>query len=113
MTDRLLQYASGSPEPAGAGARIRFNERRSPAQCPDRRPSAQNPRNRASLKNPMVRKVADLSAVIASLVVAVPGCLLGLERQQLPAGVTPISYDLSLVPDETNLRFGGQVRIML
>jgi len=44
---------------------------------------------------------------------AVLGNLLALERQQLPAGVRPLSYNLSLVPDETNLRFRGDVTIIL
>src|ERR1035438_8999947 len=36
-----------------------------------------------------------------------------IEREQLPAGVTPLHYDLTLVPDIANLTFRGQVRITI
>jgi aminopeptidase N len=60
----------------------------------------------------MVRKLAS-SVLIFWLASAIPDGLLALERQQLPVGVRPFSYDLSLFPDETNLQFRGQVKIML
>jgi len=35
------------------------------------------------------------------------------EREQLPSGVTPLHYELDLVPDATNLTFRGRVRITI
>ncbi len=43
----------------------------------------------------------------------ITGSAAELERQQLPSGVQPLSYDLSLVPDAGDLSFRGQVKIML
>jgi len=35
------------------------------------------------------------------------------EREQLPSGVTPLHYELDLVPDAANLTFRGRVRITI
>ena len=40
-------------------------------------------------------------------------CAAAADREQLPAGVTPIHYDLALVPDAAHLTFGGTVQITL
>jgi aminopeptidase N len=60
----------------------------------------------------MLRKLAS-TVLIELFASAVPVVLSASERQQLPAQVRPVSYDLSLVPDAANLRFRGQVRIAL
>ncbi|MGA2136387.1 MAG: M1 family aminopeptidase [Bryobacteraceae bacterium] len=51
--------------------------------------------------------VALLASALASPAAPSP------EREQLPPGVTPLHYDLSLVPDAANLKFRGQVRITI
>jgi aminopeptidase N len=60
----------------------------------------------------MLRKLASTALIV--LLASTVGIVLSAdERQQLPAQVRPVSYDLSLVPDAANLRFRGQVRIGL
>ncbi len=54
----------------------------------------------------MPRKIA---CGIGLLLIA--SAALSTEPERLPAGVTPIHYDLALVPDASHLTFRGQVRI--
>src|SRR5579872_6861172 len=60
----------------------------------------------------MSPKVLWATCIIVVAAVA-PAAATTPEREQLPTGVVPISYDLSLVPDATNLRFAGHVRISI
>jgi aminopeptidase N len=47
------------------------------------------------------------------LAAAIPVGATAAEREQLPSGVTPIHYDLALVPDAANLTFRGRVKITI
>jgi aminopeptidase N len=50
---------------------------------------------------------------MAFTVTAIPFVASGAEREQLPSGVTPIHYDLALVPDPDGLTFNGRVGITI
>src|SRR5580704_6505202 len=51
------------------------------------------------------------STLMVLVSAAIPSGATTLEREQLPSGVTPLHYDLSLVPDSAKLSFRGRVRI--
>jgi aminopeptidase N len=54
----------------------------------------------------MLQRLARAAALTAALILA--ACAPHRDaRQVLPPGVTPIHYDISVVPDAANLRFGG------
>jgi aminopeptidase N len=53
------------------------------------------------------------SALAVLIAVVMPGITWAIEREQLPSGVTPLHYDLALVPDADNLRFSGRVQIAI
>ncbi len=49
--------------------------------------------------------------MLLALIAAAPAGAAAFTSERLPAGVTPIHYDLALVPDAAHLTFRGQVRI--
>jgi aminopeptidase N len=64
-------------------------------------------------KRYLMRRNFCWAALIALIAVAMPGIVCAVEREQLPAGVTPLHYDLALVPDADHLSFSGRVQIGL
>ena len=60
-----------------------------------------------------MRRVLLRCTLLAVILVSTPGIATSAEREQLPAGVTPIRYDLALVPAADDLTFGGQVKIAI
>jgi hypothetical protein len=52
-------------------------------------------------------------ALVVLVSAGVPSGATALEREQLPSGVTPLHYDLALVPDAANLSFRGRVQITI
>jgi aminopeptidase N len=50
---------------------------------------------------------------MALVALAIPFVVSAAEREQLPAGVTPIHYDLAMIPDPEGLTFRGRVQITI
>jgi aminopeptidase N len=51
--------------------------------------------------------------LVVLVAAAIASSAMALEPEQLPVGVTPVHYDLALVPDGAKLSFRGRVRIVI
>jgi aminopeptidase N len=52
-------------------------------------------------------------SIVALLAAAIVSSAPAPEPERLPSGISPLHYDLALVPDAANLRFRGRVRITI